>query len=114
MDMTDMKTLNTLVGSFLTLAMCLTGLAQNVRKVEMLRMEIPRIVVTNLSDRLQTEVTIDNTTGIDIRRLNQDSIHTDEHQSHYTTIKNITVNPPTIRKVVMVKPILSKDDLGNF
>ena len=80
----------------------------------MLRMEIPRIVVTNLSDRLQTEVTIDNATGIDIRRLNQDSIHTDEHQAHYTTIKDMSVNPLTVRKVVMVKPILTKDDSGNF
>ena len=80
---------------------------------EMLTIEVPKIVVTNLNDKLRTQVTIDNTTGIDIRRLNPDSIHADKHKSRHTTVKSLKIDVPTARKVVMVKPLSTRDESGN-
>ena len=78
----------------LCLAISSIGLSQ-----EMLTNEVPRIVVTNLHDKLRTQVTIDNTTGMDIRRLNLDSIHADKHKSRHTALKNMGVAVPTPHKV---------------
>ena len=80
---------------------------------EMLTIEVPKIIVTNLNDKLRTQVTIDNTTGMDIRRLNLDSIHADKHKSRYTTVKSLKIDVPTARKVVMVKPLSTRDESGN-
>ena len=80
---------------------------------EMLTIEVPKIIVTNLNDKLRTQVTIDNTTGMDIRRLNLDSIHADKHKSRYTTVKSLKIDVPTTRKVVMVKPLSTRDESGN-
>lgn len=70
------------------------------------------IVVTNLNDSLGTKVEVDRSTGMDIRRLNLDSIHTDKHKSRYTTVKNLSINTPKPRSVVMVKPLWTKDETG--
>lgn len=80
---------------------------------EMLTIEVPKVVVTNLNDKLRTQVTIDNTTGMDIRRLNLDSIHADKHKSRYTTVKSLKIDVPTARRVVMVKPLFTRDESGN-
>ena len=79
---------------------------------EMLTLEVPKIVVTNLNDKLRTQVTIDNSTGIDIRRLNLDSIHADKHKSRYTTVKNMSIDVPSTRRVVMVTPLSARDKDG--
>ena len=79
---------------------------------EMLIIEVPKIIVTNLNDKLRTQVTIDNSTGIDIRRLNLDSIHADKHKSRYTTVKNMSVDVPSTRRVVMVTPLSTRDEDG--
>lgn len=109
-----MNTMKTLVRSALALAMCLACSAQDTKKVEMLKIEVPRIVVTNLSDKLQTEVTIDNATGIDIRRLNLDSMHADKHKSRFTTVKDMSIDSVDVRKVVMAKPVLVKGNADSF
>ena len=80
---------------------------------EMLTIEVPKVVVTNLNDKLHTQVTIDNATGIDIRRLNLDSMHADKHKSRYTTVKRLKIDVPTTRRVVMVKPLSTRDESGN-
>ena len=79
---------------------------------EMLTLKVPKIVVTNLNDKLRTQVTIDNSTGIDIRRLNLDSIHADKHKSRYTTVKNMSIDVPSTRRVVMVTPLSARDKDG--
>ena len=71
-----------------------------------------QIIVTNLSDKLRTRVTIDRSTGMDIRRLNLDSIHADKHKSRHTDVRKINVNVPSVRKVIMARPLLAKDDDG--
>ena len=48
--------------------------------------------VTNLSDKLHTRVEYDKSTGIDIRRLNLDSIHADKHKARNTTVKSLAVD----------------------
>lgn len=73
---------------------------------------ISQIVVTNLSDQLNTQVTIDKSTGIDIRRLNLDSIHADKHKSRYTTVKSLSIDSIAPRNILMVKPLLAKDEAG--
>ena len=90
-----------------SLAFASLGLCQ-----EMLTIEVPKIVVTNLNDKLRTRVTIDNSTGIDIRRLNLDSIHADKHKSRYTTVKNMSVDVPSTRRVVMVTPLSTRGEDG--
>lgn len=73
---------------------------------------VSTIVVTNLNDSLGTRVEIDRSTGMDIRRLNLDSIHADKHKSRYTTVKSLSINTPKLRQVVMVKPLWTKDEFG--
>lgn len=68
--------------------------------------------MTNLSDKLHTRVTIDQSTGVDIRRLNLDSIHADKHKSRHTDVRKIGVNAPSVRKVIMARPLFAKDDDG--
>ena len=80
---------------------------------ETLTIEVPKTIVTNLNDKLHTQVTIDNATGMDIRRLNLDSIHADKHKSRYTTVKSLKIDVPTARRVVMVKPLSTINESGN-
>ena len=71
-----------------------------------------QIVVTNLSDQLRTRVTVDKSTGMDIRRLNLDSIHADKHKSRYTSLRDLSINTLRPRSVLMVKPLWAKDEFG--
>lgn len=71
-----------------------------------------QIVVTNLSDQLRTQVTVDKSTGMDIRRLNLDSIHADKHKSRYTTVRSLAIDTLRPRSVLMVKPLWARDDSG--
>ena len=80
---------------------------------EMLTIEVPKTIVTNLNDKLHTQVTIDSATGMDIRRLNLDSMHADKHKSRYTTVKSLKIDVPTARRVVMVKPLSTINESGN-
>ena len=58
---------------------------------------------TNLIDKLRTQVEYDPMTGIDIRRLNLDSIHTDKHKSRHTQLKNMSIDVPSIKRIIQVK-----------
>ena len=80
---------------------------------EMLTIEVPKTIVTTLNDKLHTQVTIDSATGMDIRRLNLDSMHADKHKSRYTTVKSLKIDVPTARRVVMVKPLSTINESGN-
>jgi len=73
---------------------------------------VSTIAVTNLSDSLGTRIEYDKSTGIDIRRLNLDSIHADKHKSRITTTKNMSISTPKLRSVMMVKPLLARSDDG--
>lgn len=74
--------------------------------------EVTILTVTNLTDKLHTRIEYDKSTGMDIRRLNLDSIHADKHKSRHTTIKDMSIKPIGLRKVLMVKPLMTKDDEG--
>lgn len=74
--------------------------------------EVTTLTVTNLTDKLHTRIEYDKSTGMDIRRLNLDSIHADKHKSRHTTIKDMSIKPIGLRKVLMVKPLMTKDDEG--
>lgn len=67
------------------------------------------VIVTNLSDELHTKITIDQSSGIDINRLNRDSIHADRHKRRHTKLKDMSVKTLNIRKVLMVRPYSQND-----
>lgn len=73
-----------------------------------------QIVVTNLSDQLRTQVTVDKSTGMDIRRLNLDSIHADKHKSRHTTVRSLAIDTPKLNSVLMVKPLWTRDESGKM
>ena len=66
-------------------------------------------MTTNLVDKLHTEVKYDKSTGLDIRRLNLDSIHADKHKARHTALKNMSVDVPAPYKIIMAKPL--KDNM---
>lgn len=74
--------------------------------------EITKLTVTNLTDKLNTRVEYDKSTGMDIRRLNLDSIHADKHKSRYTTLTDMSVKTPALKRVSLVKPLMAKDETG--
>ena len=74
--------------------------------------EVTTLTITNLSDKLHTRIEYDKSTGIDIRRMNLDSIHADKHKSRYTTVRDMSIKPLGPRKVLMVKPLMTKDEDG--
>ena len=55
---------------------------------------VSNMAVTNLSDKLKTRIEYDKSTGIDIRRLNLDSIHVDKHKSRHTSLKDVSITRP--------------------
>ena len=76
--------------------------------------EASQIVVTNLSDQFKTQVIFDKSTGMDIRRLNLDSIHADKHKSRHTTVRSLAIDVPKPNSILMVKPIWTKDESGKM
>lgn len=70
--------------------------------------------MTNLSDQLRTQVTVDKSTGMDIRRLNLDSIHADKHKSRHTTVRSLAIDTPKLNSVLMVKPLWTRDESGKM
>lgn len=73
---------------------------------------IAKLSVTNLTDKLGTRIEYDKATGMDIRRLNLDSIHADKHKSRYTTLTDMSVKTPSLKRVSLVKPLMAKDEAG--
>lgn len=69
---------------------------------------------TNLSDKLNTEIIYDRSSGIDIRRLNLDSIHTDKHKSRHASVRSINVDVRQPKKILLVHPLLEKDESGKY
>lgn len=72
--------------------------------------EITKLTITNLTDKLRTQIEYDKSTGIDIRRLNLDSIHTDKHKSRYTTLTDMSVKMPVLKRILPIKPLMIKDE----
>lgn len=76
--------------------------------------EPQQMIVTNLTDKLHTRVSIDPSLGMDIRRLNLDSIHADKHKSRMTLLTDMTVSLPNIKTILSVKPVIVKDSIGQM
>ena len=70
--------------------------------------------MTNLSDKLRTRVVIDKSTGMDIRRLNLDSIHVDKHKSRHASVKRLVSDTLRPKQVLMVRPLYAKDEYGKI
>lgn len=62
-------------------------------------------VTTNLVDKLKTEVKYDRSTGLDIRRLNLDSIHADKHKARHTALRNMSIDVPAPSRIIMARPL---------
>ena len=63
------------------------------------------IVTTNLTDKYNTKVVVDLSTGIDLKRLNKDSQHVDAFVDKFTNIRKLTVAIPVIKPVIEITPI---------
>lgn len=74
--------------------------------------EITKLTITNLTDKLGTRIEYDKSTGMDIRRLNLDSIHADKHKSRYTTLTDMSIKTPSLKRISLIKPLMTKDEAG--
>ena len=69
-------------------------------------------VVTNLNDQFHTQIVITNATSFDFARLETNSINVDLYKDKHTNVRSLSIDLPTIRKVLMVKPLNARSNNG--